>query len=285
MQKEFEQLNMIDNFLMNELANDAKFGEDACRELVSSLLQRKIGKVRIISQKNIPPGLPDQRGIILDVEMEENTDIQKDGLPGINVYDLEPHRKPKKKENLPKRTRFYQAKIDERRLKSGERDFGKLPNLYIIFILDYDPFGYDRVCYTFDNICVEMPELNYDDGLEIVYFNTTGTIGGNESVRNMLRFIEESTRENAVDDATRKMYDYVRQVKEQEVSKMRFVTYKEFFEDEIEEAIEEAREGLKEEVREEVKEDNIRKLAASYMQQDSSITEDKAMEMARKILE
>ena len=31
--------------------------------------------------------------------------------------------------------------------------------------------------------------------------------------------------------------------------------------------------------------DNIRKLAASYMKQDSSLTEDKAMEMARKILE
>ena len=31
--------------------------------------------------------------------------------------------------------------------------------------------------------------------------------------------------------------------------------------------------------------DNIRKLAASYMKQDSSLTEDKAMEMARSILE
>ena len=101
--------------------------------------------------------------------------------------------------------------------------------MYIIFILDYDPFGFDRVCYTFDNACVEVPELKYDDGLEIIYFNTTGIVGGNESIRNMLHFIEHSTRENAVDDATLKMYDYVRQVKEQEVSKMRFMTYKDYF--------------------------------------------------------
>lgn len=58
MKKEFEQLNIIDNFLMNEIANDAEVGEAACREIVSSLLQRKIGEVRIIPQKNIPPGLP-----------------------------------------------------------------------------------------------------------------------------------------------------------------------------------------------------------------------------------
>ncbi len=253
MKKEFEQLNIIDNFLMNEIANDAEVGEAACREIVSSLLQRKIGEVRIIPQKNIPPGLPNQRGIILDVEIEENIDNQEYGLPGINVYDVEPHRKPKNKENLPKRTRFYQAKIDSRRLKSGERDFGKLPNLYIIFILDYDPFGFDRVCYTFDNACVEIPELKYDDGLEIIYFNTTGTVGGNESIRNMLHFIENSTRENAVDDATIKMYDYVRQVKEQEVSKMRFMTYKDYFAEYYADEIEEAKEKAKKEAIEEVK--------------------------------
>ena len=247
MKKEFDELDMIDNFLMNEIANDADIGEDACRELVSSLLQRKIGKVRIISQKNIPPGLPNQRGIVLDVEMEEKIDKQEQWLPDMNVYDIEPHRKPKNKENLPKRTRFYQAKIDARRLKSGERDFGKLPNLYIIFILDYDPFGYDRVCYTFNNACVEVPQIIYDVGLEIIYFNTTGTVGGNDSVKNMLHFIENSTMENAVDDATIKMYDYVRQVKEQEVSKMRFVTYEEFFADDIEEARKEGREEGREE--------------------------------------
>lgn len=151
MKKEFEQLNIIDNFLMNEIANDAEVGETACREIVSSLLQRKIGEVRIIPQKNIPPGLPNQRGIILDVEIEENIDNQEDGLPCINVYDVEPHR---------------------------------------------------------------------------------------------LHFIEHSTRENAVDDATLKMYDYVRQVKEQEVSKMRFMTYKDYFAEYYADEIEEAKEKV-----------------------------------------
>ena len=37
--------------------------------------------------------------------------------------------------------------------------------------------------------------------------------------------------------------------------------------------------------REEEREGNIKKLAASYMNNDSSLTEDKAMEMARAILE
>lgn len=40
------------------------------------------------------------------------------------------------------------------------------------------------------------------------------------------------------------MYDYVRQVKEQEVSKMRFMTYKDYFAEYYADEIEEAKEKV-----------------------------------------
>lgn len=52
-----------------------------------------------------------------------------------------------------------------------------------------------------------------------------------------------------------------------------------------EEGREEGRKEGREEGRAEEKEANIHKLAASYMKQDTSLTEEKAMEMARAILD
>ena len=84
----------------------------------------------------------------------------------INVYDLEPHLQQNM--HISKHNRFYQAKIDSRYLKSGETDFSKLPNLYVITITNFDPFGYDYMMYTIKNQCMELPQLDYDDGLRFV---------------------------------------------------------------------------------------------------------------------
>ena len=66
---------------------------------------------------------------------------------------------------MPKHNRFYQAKIDSRNLSSGEKDFSNLPNLFVIMITDYDPFGYDYMMYTVHNKCEEILQLEYEDGI------------------------------------------------------------------------------------------------------------------------
>lgn len=74
----------------------------------------------------------------------------------MNIYDMEPHLS--NDINYPRYNRFYQAKIDSRLMKRGEKDFRKLPNLYVISITDYDVFGYDYMMYTVHNRCEEVPE-------------------------------------------------------------------------------------------------------------------------------
>jgi predicted transposase/invertase (TIGR01784 family) len=243
--KTFEELDVMDDFLMNAVAADPEVGEDFCRTVLSVLLNRSIGKLRIVAQRTIPALTPEHRGIRMDVEIvepfeTEETDDTEMGFPLMNIYDLEPHKQ--KGTSLPRHNRFYQAKIDSRYLKSGETDFSTLPNLYVITLLNYDPFGYGHMLYTIHNKCEEVDGLRYEDGLEFLYFNTTGSKGGSAELRNMLRYFQDSRAENATDAATRKLHEYLSKVKMQPETRLEYMKYDEIIAWERREAAEEAAE-------------------------------------------
>lgn len=125
---------------------------------------------------------------------------------------MEPNKR--KDFDIIKHNRFYQAKIDSRNLDVGEKDFIKLPNLFVIMITNYDPFGHDFMLYTVHNKCNEVPELEYEDGLCFLYFNTTGNRGGNDSLKKLLVYIQDSKSYNVTDEATQRLHEYVSAVKE-----------------------------------------------------------------------
>lgn len=223
-----EDLNVMDDFLINALACNPEIGVPFCRTLLSVLLQRPIGKITITAQKVIPAAAPDKRGIRMDVVIEEFAEA--DTISGVmqsgtalKVYDLEAHIPDDT--DLFRHNRFYQAKTDSRYLKSGVKDFGKLPELYVITLTNYDPFGYGYMMYTVKNQCVEVPEINYADGLYYIYFYTGGTKGGCEEIRKLLEYLKDSRNENAVTEATREIHEYVSRVKvdpEMEAEYMKF---------------------------------------------------------------
>lgn len=250
--KPFEALNLIDDYLMNAVSSDPEVGKTFCRTILSVMLQKEIGEIRVATQRIILPGSPDHRGIRMDVEVEE--DMEGAGVfPAMTIYDVEPHRIPvreteaswRKRDPLPRRNRFYQAKIDSRHMQSGERNFRKLPNLYIINVLDYDPFGFDQMVYTIANRCKEVPELECDDGLQFLYFNATGTRGGSGELCNLLNFILHSNAEHAIDETTRELYDHVSRVKVQPEVRESYMRLDEIIEIAQEEAVAEATEELR----------------------------------------
>ena len=53
----------------------------------------------------------------------------------------------------------------------------------------------------------------YNDGVTILYFNTTGTKGGSEELKNFLEYLEKSEPEKAVTSATQELQGYVEQIK------------------------------------------------------------------------
>ncbi|MBR1692776.1 MAG: hypothetical protein IJ711_08390, partial [Lachnospiraceae bacterium] len=61
--KSLDELNVLDDFLINAIASDPEVGAPFCRTLLSVLLQKEIGQVRVIAQRSIPALSPNMRGI------------------------------------------------------------------------------------------------------------------------------------------------------------------------------------------------------------------------------
>ena len=255
--KTLQELNLIDNFLSNAIASNQEINEPFYRLLLSVLLGKEIKEVRVLAQQIIPAATPELRGIRMDVEITEY-----DEGSVTSVYDLEPHLKDGL--NLPRHNRYYQAKIDGRYVRRGVKDFSDIPNLYVITISNYDLFGKDYMMYTVRNRCEEIPELEYDDGLQFIYFYTKGKKGGSQEIKNMLRYIQNSDSKNAVDDATRKMDSYVMKVKNLPEVEAGYMTLGDW----IDGIAEDIREAVREEVKAEVREEVVDKVTREIQEQD-----------------
>ncbi len=167
------ELNIIDDFLFQQLITQEDSGEKFCRILLSTILGRPIRNVRITPQKNILGIDTNQYGIRLDAYIEEilennsvtNSSLDAEIIP--NIYDIEPNNHYERN-TLPKRMRYYHELIDTQ-LLATDVDYEKLPNLVIIIILPYDPFGKNRMVYTIQNQCVEDSTLSYNDGATKIF--------------------------------------------------------------------------------------------------------------------
>ena len=167
--RNLEELNLLDDFLMGSVLSYPGIGPEVCRRMVSIILNREIKQIRIIPQKVYFGADTDKHGIRLDVYAEEKADDLN------TVYDIEPDKDGRESLRLalPKRARFYHAKIDADSLASGE-DYGKLKNVIVIFICPYDPFQLNRMVYTIKSCCVEEPGLVYEDGARTIFLYTKG---------------------------------------------------------------------------------------------------------------
>ena len=90
MRRKLEELDLIDDFMMNGIANDERVGEKFFRKLLSVLLEQDIGQVKVTAQRTIPALDTAYRGVRLDVEVQEVEN--ENGTERVaKVYDIEPH--------------------------------------------------------------------------------------------------------------------------------------------------------------------------------------------------
>lgn len=204
--RQLEELNLVDDFLVNSLTSHQVYGEPAARCILECILGRKIGKLKIIPQRFVQGEDTDKHGIRMDVYLDE-----EDG----ELFDLEPDNNSGKEDvaALPKRARFYHAKLDAGSFKSGE-EYGVLRNVFVIFITTYDPFGAARMVYTIKNGCMEMLELPYEDGARTIFLYTKGTEGNPpEDLRELLYYMEHTSEENAKTEDLQRLHEMVTAVK------------------------------------------------------------------------
>ena len=172
--------------------------------------------LNIVTQKSYGGRDTGLHGARLDVYIEEGDEVEIDSSNVSTIYDIEPDKNNKRKDIdfIAQRTRFYHAIIDSRSLKSGQ-SYDKLKKVFVIFICPYDPFGDDRMIYTIRNHCVENPELPYEDGARTIFLYTKGRKGrDNESLSQLLDYMENTTRENAVSEELEAIQEMVDVVKE-----------------------------------------------------------------------
>ena len=117
--RKLENLNLLDDFLFGTMVTYPGIGEAFVRELLKIIFQKEFGPLTVVPQKIYYGTDTDKHGARLDVYLEESSGEE----PGsATVYDMEPDNNSDKQSiaALPKRTRFYHAKIDASSLKSGE---------------------------------------------------------------------------------------------------------------------------------------------------------------------
>ena len=214
MRRELRDLNLIDDFLFGQIVSYPAFGEEFCKLLLSILLQREMGKLKVVPQKVLPGKDTDSHGSRLDVYIEESLGGDMDVGEVPDLFDVETEKKAEKKAALPYRVRYYHSGIDSWSLKSGT-DYLSLRRVYVIIISTFDPFDCDQVLYTIRNCCSEVPELEYDDGVVTLYFYTKGSKGTcAEEIRALLHFMEYTNDANAVTSKLEKIREMVRVVKQ-----------------------------------------------------------------------
>lgn len=222
--RELRELDLLDDFLFQELLSNPETGEEFCRILLRVILGREIRKVKITPQRAIQGHNTKEHGIRLDAYIEDVSgekfmgDAQALDIEVVqqgDIYDIEPN-KIKEKKRLPRKMRYYHGLIDTKLLKAGI-DYEKLPNVYIIMILPYDPFDKNRMVYTIKNQCLEDRGVSYEDGAVKLFLYTRGTEGNpSQSLMGMLKYIEKSTEEHINNPDIRRIDELVREIKENE---------------------------------------------------------------------
>ena len=158
--KDYSKLGISNDFMFGKIMQDEKI----CRPFLEQILGFKIKKIRYLEPQKPILLKQDARSVRFDIYVDD----------GETVYDCEMQASSKR--NLPKRSRYYSGQIDMHLISRGE-DYSKLKKSIVIFICTFDPFGYGRRIYSFENTCLQEPGLKLGDETLKVFVNTKGTKG------------------------------------------------------------------------------------------------------------
>lgn len=225
--KTLEEMNLLDDFLFGTMVSYPEIGERFVKLLLKTIFGKEFKHLSVTAQKVIYGADTGLHSARLDVYIEPEIE---DPEGKASVYDIEPDLKDnaEDKKALPRRVRFYHGKITARSLNSGA-NYDTLKNVIVIMITPFDPFGRDHMVYTIKNHCMELPEMDYEDGASTLFLYTRGTKGiPSDAVQQLLHYLEDTTYENAVSEDLQELHRMVETVKrDSEVGSMRIQLFDE----------------------------------------------------------
>ena len=227
--KSLQELTFKDNFMFGAVLLDP----ENCKGVIERSIGTEIERVEVSKEKSIVYN-PEYKGIRLDAYAKDENKTH---------YNVEMQVLPKAA--LQKRIRYYHGQIDMEVLLTGV-SYEELPDTYVIFICDFDPFGMGKYRYTKKTICEEVPELKLDDGSHTIFLSTQGT-NEHEVPEELVKFLKfvgakPSDSEKDFNDAfVARLQKSIKEVKASREMGARYMTFQELLKDEHAEGKEEGR--------------------------------------------
>ena len=226
--KTLQELTIKDNFMFGAVMTD----EEICKDFLEMVLGFKIAQLTVSKEKSFVYH-PEYKGVRLDIIAADEKQTH---------YNVE--MQVKYKENLGKRNRYYHSQIDMDLLTTGT-DYDLLPDSYVIFICDFDPFHQKKYCYSFENKCREDKDLVLNDGNYTIFLSTRGENKEEvpQELVNFLNYVKDDVPETTEceDEFVKRVQETVRKIKASREMEERYMLLKELIKDEREEAKEEGR--------------------------------------------
>ena len=222
----FKNLPLSNAFMFGEVMRD----ESICKLFLEELLGCKIAKLKFINKEYDLADTKYSHGIRLDVYLADANNTH---------YDIEMQNSV---EALERRCRYYQAGIDRRTLEKNAK-YRDLPESYIIFVCNYDPYKlgyarYDRVTYIKDT------DLVYDDGSHVIFLNTHYTKAGNtpKAITEYLDYARDNDDHAPfTTELAREAVARTQQIRRNTEKEDSFMTFTQLLQETKDEAIEEGR--------------------------------------------
>ena len=146
LEEKWKNATIANNFIFYKVMRN---NPDVCKELLEILLKIKIDHIEMKSEETVEIDYG-KKGIRMDVY----------AVGANKAFDLE--MQATDKGDLPERARYYQGILDVQELYAGE-DYRTLKDSYVIFICVPDIFGKGLAKYTFENMCIENPDIKLND--------------------------------------------------------------------------------------------------------------------------
>ena len=206
--KKYEDLTFTDDFMFCKVMTT---NPELCHELLELIPGKKVGAFTRLDQQKPIEMTADGKGIRFDVYSEDDSKT---------VYDCE--MQTSRKDNLPKRTRYYQGMIDLNLLERGA-NYKELKKSYVIFICPFDEFKRGLHKYTFENRCKEMPELVLGDESTKIFLCAGGN--ADDVSDDMKDFLNWLTTEKIGDsELVKKLQNAVENAQNQEEWRLEYMT-------------------------------------------------------------
>ena len=217
--RKFKDLTIRDAFMFAAVMSDPEI----CRRVLELALGIPISEVHIQTEKTMAYH-SEYHGVRLDVYAADADRTRFNVEMQVTLQRF-----------LPKRSRYYHDQIDMDALLAGD-SYENLPDTYVIFICDFDPFGDGLYRYSTGMVCEETGK-SVSDGVRTVYLNAHGRNrdGIPEELLQFLNYVKNTGRAEEIsttDSFVRHLQDSIDKIKQNRGMEERYMLLEEMMRNE-----------------------------------------------------